>query len=374
MTPKASTRLLIGIALIVLLAGGGGVYAMTLIGSAIPSPPPPPAVVILAAPGQRIITNTPLPTLEPSAFVYLSLDWTLEPTDTLTPTDSPTPADTPTGTITPSATVTPSSTPTPTDTHTPTPTFTPTLIPRPNGLAPSAYLPTISARAREIYYYGVSHGNSPYAFTRLGDCHSAWPDFLGAFDNPASYRLGQYAYLQEVINVFAGSFGRNSKSARSGFHMGSYFSPLWADPGVCQGNENPMECEYRLFRPSIVLVNIGTLNEASPDTQYEEFVRPIIEFWVTRGVLPVLNTKADNIEGGWRFNAAIRRLAQEYDIPLWDFWVVSQTLPNQGLADDNIHLSDGKPFFDDPIQMQTGWTLRNLTGLEALYVVWKGLQ
>jgi hypothetical protein len=32
------------------------------------------------------------------------------------------------------------------------------------------------------------------------------------------------------------------------------------------------------------------------------------------------------------------------------------------------------PYFDDPAQMKTGWTIRNLTGLQALDAVRKGLQ
>ncbi|MBM4424254.1 MAG: hypothetical protein FJ030_12845 [Chloroflexi bacterium] len=323
------------------------------------STPTPLIVVAIAAPH-----NTPTaPPAGQSPFVYLTLQWTLEPSATP-------PASIPLTPLTDNAAAVIETTGQPTKSPTPTPV--PTDFPRPLGL-PKTYLPTVSARAREIYQYGLALGNNPRAFARLGDCHSAHPGFLGMFDSPTNYRLGDYAYLQEVINYYSGSFSHNSQSARSGFHMGSYFTPLWADPTCCAGSENPMECEYRLMKPSLIFINVGTLNEASPDEQYEDFIRPIIEFWITRGVLPILNTKADNIKGGWRFNAVARRLAAEYDVPLWDFWVVSQSLPAQGMMEDQIHLSEGQPFFDDPAQMQSGWAMRNLTALQALDVVWRDL-
>jgi hypothetical protein len=135
-----------------------------------------------------------------------------------------------------------------------------------------------------------------------------------------------------------------------------------------------MECEYRLDHPSVIFINAGTLNMASPDGDYESMMRKIIEFWINHGVVPILNTKADDLEGYNRFNTLTRRLAAEYDIPLWDFYAVAQTLPNGGMGGDNVHLSVGSDDFSDPAQMQTGWTLRNLTGLQALEAVWLGLQ
>jgi hypothetical protein len=288
--------------------------------------------------------------------------WTLEPSHTLR--FSPTPTFTATASLT--------STASPTFTLTPTNTATP--APGVNGVLSSQYLPVISQRARDIYQYGLTQGNSPASFSRLGDCHSSTPGFLGAFDPPGAYRLGEYSYLQDTITYYAGDFWRPSQAAYSGLHMGSFFSPLWANQQYCKGTENVMECEYRLYKPSVIFINIGTLNMQSPDEQYEQYVRPVIEFWINKGVVPIINTKADNIEGDDRFNKIMRKLAREYDVPLWDFAQVAHTLPNSGLQSDNVHLTEGASNFDDPTQMQTGWTIRNLTGLQALDAVRKGLQ
>ncbi len=378
--PHPPRLTLVGVLLLVAVLGSGGIYAMTLIGRS--ETPPPPDVIVLAAPGQTIITDTPPPTSQ-SSFVRLTLEWMVEPLATPTATHGQTDVSAPTAPPTAAYAQTDVSAPTAqltapygqTDVSAPTSTSTPapTDFPRPFGL-PKTYLPTVSARAREIYQYGLTLGNGPRVFSRLGDCHSSYPGFLGAFDSPTQYRLGDYAYLQDAINYYAGSFSHPSQTAYSGLHMGSFFAPLWADPTYCKGGENVMECEYRLRHPSVIFINIGTLNKDSPDEQYREYMRPIIKFWISRGVLPVLNTKADNLEGGERFNTIIRQLAAEYDVPLWDFRIAVQALPNDGLMDDQVHLSEGNPYFDEPNQLLSGWALRNLTGLQALDAVWRGLQ
>lgn len=352
--------------LIVAVFGGGGIYAMSLVGGG-DSPAARATVVIVPAARNTIaplaaISPEPKPSITASTeassnYILVTLAPTLESTATPLPTNTPTSSPTPTLTLTPSLT--------------PTITNTPVVI---NGISSSAYLPVVSQRAREIYQYGLTIGNNPNVFSRLGDCHSSTPGFLGAFDSPGKYRLGTYTNLQNVIAYYAGSFSHPNQTAYSGLHMGSFFSPLWANPDFCKGAENIMDCEYRLDKPSVIFISVGTLNMQSPAEEFERFVRPIIEFWINKGVVPILNTKADDIEGDDRFNNVLRKLAAEYDPPLWDFAVVARTLPNNGLQSDNVHLYDGEPYFDDPTQMLTGWTIRNLTGLEALDAVWRGLQ
>jgi hypothetical protein len=90
-------------------------------------------------------------------------------------------------------------------------------------------------------------------------------------------------------------------------------------------------------------------------------MRKILESLVGRGILPILATKADDLEGGNKINAIIANLAHEYDIPLWNFWRAVQTLPHQGLQSDGAHLTWAKNYFDDPSAMQNAWPWRNLT-------------
>jgi hypothetical protein len=373
MTSRSHWLPLLAGLLIVAVLGGGGIYVMSIFAGG--GPPAGQATVVVVIPAVHTTQsgNTAIPPAptQPanvnaeasSNYILVTIAPTLESTATPIATDTPVPS----LTFPASATVTTTYTPS----LTPTITTTPSFI---NGVASSDYLPVVSQRAREIYQYGLRVGNNPNVFSRLGDCHSSTPGFLGAFDTPNKYQLGSYTNLQDVIAYYAGSFSHPNQTAYSGLHMGSFFAPLWANPDFCKGAENVMDCEYRLDRPSVIFISVGTLNMQSPAEEFERFVRPIVEFWINKGVVPILNTKADDIEGDDRFNTVIRKLAREYDLPLWDFATVARTLPNNGLQSDNVHLDDGEPYFDEPTQMLTGWTIRNLTGLQALEAVWQGLQ
>ena len=86
-------------------------------------------------------------------------------------------------------------------------------------------------------------------------------------------------------------------------------------------------------------------------------------------MLPILATKADNLEGDNSINQTIVRLAGEYEIPLWNFWLAVQPLPNHGLQKDGFHLTLAGPYLDDVTHMKAAWPWRNLTALQALNAV-----
>jgi hypothetical protein len=65
--------------------------------------------------------------------------------------------------------------------------------------------------------------------------------------------------------------------------------------------------------------------------------------------------------------------AQEYQVPLWNFRLAVDPLPGNGLTDDGFHLRFARPHFNDPGNMQHGWPVRNLTALQALDAVWRGV-
>jgi hypothetical protein len=249
----------------------------------------------------------------------------------------------------------------------------------PTATAPpiaAGVLPTVSARAREIYQRGLALGNNPRAFSKVGDCMSVNPYFLAPFDDPREYRLGpDYAPLQETIANFSGSFKRDSLSAHIGFNAQSVFDPIWADAKQCAKGETPLECEFRLNRPSLVLISLGTNGEWLSDDEYETALRRILDFAVARGVVPILSTKADDVEGGGRFNAIVIKLAAEYQLPLWNFRAAVEGLPRRGISPQSAYqLTWGRAFYDTPSAIWTGWQWRNLTALQALDVVWKAVK
>lgn len=251
-----------------------------------------------------------------------------------------------------------------------TPTPAPTSAPSTVGPT-TPVVAAATTRSRDIFQKGLGLGSNPRAFSKVGDCQSTLPFFLASFDKPGEYRLGDYGYLQETIDNFGGSFARESLAAKNGMNPASLLSPLWADAKLCEKGETPLECEYRIHKPAIAIISLGTNGAWQSDADYEASMRRIIEISIDRGVVPILSTKADNVEGGNRFNWIVAKLAAEYDAPLWNYWAAAQGLPNFGLVDE-YHLSWGRPFFDDPVSMSKGWAWRNLTALQSLDAVWKG--
>src|SRR5579859_1477722 len=246
--------------------------------------------------------------------------------------------------------------------------------PAPGALA-VADLIRVGSRAREIYQRGLQLGNDPHVFSRIGDCSSAAPDFLGAFDNPQAYRLGgPYADLRATISNFAGSFARQSPAAVAGFSAAAVLDPDWADPRLCLAGESPVACEYRLARPSLAFISLGTNSTWESAAGYETDLRTIIQDSIDRGIVPILSTKADNLEGDDHMNVIVARLAAEYDIPVWQFALAARGLPDQGLGADRYHLTWGLQVFDDPQNLKFGWQWRNVTGLQALDAVWRAVR
>lgn len=224
----------------------------------------------------------------------------------------------------------------------------------------------LSARTLEIYERGLELGNNPQSFSKFGDNGASTIWFLAHYDlRQEFYSLGTYTYLQSVIEIFAGSFGRVSVAAGSGFSTTTILDPTYADEALCEASETPLDCELRLNRPSIAFFSVGTNQAGSPEI-FETELRIILERMMERGVVPILSSKVDNREGDHSINRIIANLTYEFDLPLWNFWLAAQPLPNHGLQPDREHLSWASPYFDDPVRMESAWPWRNLTALQVL--------
>ena len=227
---------------------------------------------------------------------------------------------------------------------------------------------------RLVYEHGLALGNDPNRFSVIGDCQNVSSYFLAMFDTPGEFSLGtEYAYLQPTIDYYQNSFSHQSLAVKGGFNVAAILSPLRADPKSCNKNESPLDCELRTWKPSIVFVSMETWWSEKPAEVYDKHMRQVIERILETGAVPIIATKADNLEGDNSINATIAQIAHDYDIPLWNFWAAVQPLPNHGLSDDNFHLTFARSFFDDPVRMKSAWPWRNLTALQTLDVVRKGL-
>jgi hypothetical protein len=232
----------------------------------------------------------------------------------------------------------------------------------------------VSDAMRSVYQRGLAMGNDPNRFSVIGDCQNVSSYFLAVFDKPGEFRLGEeYAYLQPTIDYYQGSYDRPSLAVKGGFNVAAILSPLRADPEACNTNESPLDCELRTWRPSVVFVSMETWWSEKPEQEYDKYMRRVIARILEMGAVPIIATKADNLEGEHAINATIAQIAHDYDIPLWNFWAAVQPLPNHGLSSDNFHLTFARNFFDDPVRMKSAWPWRNLTALQTLDVVRRGL-
>ena len=242
-------------------------------------------------------------------------------------------------------------------------TPTPDTRPDPKYWSSWPVIPTLSAAARQIYQRGIALGNDPHVFSTVGDCQSAPNVFMGIFESYRSPLRSTDTSLLQTVQFYAGSFSRQSLAVRDGLSAPSALTPLWADPASCQPDENPVQCELRVRKPSIMFVNLGTnWKPGASAAPYEADLRQIVDLLIAHGTLPILSTKADNVEGDNSLNLATAKVAHDYDIPLWNFWLASNNLPNHGLDPrDNLHLA--------PV----AWGPRSYTALQVLDSFWRKL-
>ena len=121
----------------------------------------------------------------------------------------------------------------------------------------------------------------------------------------------------------------------------------------------------RLHRPSFVIISLEVWWQGRTTQRYVDYMRKIIDYAIAHGAVPILSTKADNVEGDNSLNLATAKLAYEYDLPLWNFWRAVQPLPHHGMdpvRNDGFHISE-----------DLAWPVRSLTALQALDAVWRGV-
>lgn len=277
-------------------------------------------------------------------------------------------------TITPSTDeVIPTETSTPENQEwTPTPISIPTQTPQSIGVSYSHLpessnwqqwpeLPVFSDAAVEIYRTGLNKGTDPHAFSVFGDCQSLPDAFWGRYDDPGFQFTGELAQLESAANWYAGSFDRESVTVKKGTTTAAILWNGWldGDDHSCEYGESPLACELRIHNPSIVIISLGTHWELRND----QYLRKILDQLIEQGVLPIISTKADHREGEAWVNEEMISIAQEYQLPVWNFWTAVQSLENQGMKDgDPMYMTD------------EGLDAQRISGLkvlnEVLQVLW----
>ena len=221
-------------------------------------------------------------------------------------------------------------------------------------------VPEISEYSKLVYTTGLVTGNDPNSFSVIGDCQSLSWRFLGRIDWD-SYSLPEgYGYLQNTVNQFAGDFSRDFITVRDSASVATMFSVLWADPQKCGSAETPLECEFRLNKPSIVIISLGTNWKSKSVEEFEYYLREIVQFSLDHNVLPIIATKVDSSASDFPLNKIMAQAAYDFDIPMWNFWAAVQQMPFRGMDPDDpwgIHI------------LNSAFPVKRITALQSLQAV-----
>jgi hypothetical protein len=215
-------------------------------------------------------------------------------------------------------------------------------------------VPELSPHAQTILQEALKNPNlDPHAFSKVGDCQMTSGTFLGGFAN-GKYKIPEG--YEETVEWFSESMVSESVTAEKGLGISSVLNPMFglaAGYDQCLKNETPLDCELRIHQPAVVLIGMGTNWIPNADASFERYLRQVVDRVLETGALPILATKADNVEGDWRLNLAIAQVAYDYDLPLVNVWRSVRDLPGKGL-ERRIYLTPD------------GWMRRNFAWLHTL--------
>lgn len=204
----------------------------------------------------------------------------------------------------------------------------------------------------QIYERGRLRGLRDDFLLSVGDCNSESIWYLESLlddDPPESINASYYdsEQAQNTINYYSNAFAFKGQSVNSGLNAASVLDPFWASADVCAFGDSPLTCDYALTDSfaSLIMFGANDVNVLST-AGYETAIREIIETTLERDVIPILSTfTVRPIEGtttyvtGVRFNAVLVQLAEEYQIPLVNFWLATRDLADRGILEDNAHLT-----------------------------------
>jgi uncharacterized protein YgiM (DUF1202 family) len=256
-----------------------------------------------------------------------------------------------------------------------------TVVNLPAGQAPFF---TLGAASANIFATGQTLGNRANVFSKIGDSMTIAEEMYRPIGYGV-YNLGGYTNLQTTIDFFLAGAGRSdnpfnntSLAAGGAWTTETVLNPQFANTALCNAGETPLACEYRLNKPAVALIMLGTNDTTSVVAdQFAYNMRAIANISISAGVIPVLSTIPPRNQFPGRaeaYNQLIVDVAQELGLPLWDFYAALTTLPNAGMSEDGTHISTPPSGFLNGANftgsyLQYGYVLRNLTMLQTLDVL-----
>lgn len=223
---------------------------------------------------------------------------------------------------------------------------------------------------RALFREGLSLGNRPRSFIKVGDSISWTPLYLHGISCREEI-LGKFRLLRPTIRWFRGlrlpswasdsdcggddPFGRDSAAARP-YQFSSWplldpsqHGPFPSPDPKCGVSEAALACEVRLLRPSIALLLLGT-NDASlgvPAQAVEAAIAEQVVWLKERGVIPVLSTLPPRLDAPERetaalsYSPAISNLAASEGVPMVNLWraLHRKGMEDFGMSSDGVHPS-----------------------------------
>jgi hypothetical protein len=239
------------------------------------------------------------------------------------------------------------------------------------------------AHLQGVFLRGIQAGNRPDVFSKVGDSITATPFFLVDLGGPAynpfdPLTTGAYLGLAPTIAYFRAepvdALGNNSFNHASFAAFPGWTSSIVLGDG---GVNSPLLTELNATHPAVALIMIGT-NDQYLSADLNSFagrITAIATLALDHGVIPVLSTIPDyfylggQLEGrALAYNQIIAEVAATLDVPLWNYWLAMQPLPNKGISSDTVHPSVsplGSGNFT-PEGLIYGFNVRNLTAVEVL--------
>lgn len=240
----------------------------------------------------------------------------------------------------------------------------------------------MTPRGKAMLQQGIKAGRDGRLFTMAGDSNAQWPVLLGLQVGGEIDVAQRQPSLRDVLARFAPGLAHVSVAVGGGFRAADMFDVNFAQkPATCLPAEGVFACELRLSNASVVFIQLGT-GDRFAWKDYEPTYRAMLDTALAANVLPVLFTKADEMEsyqGGapmGYLNDVVRKLAAEYQLPMVEFFAATRDLPtvpnpdlpNRPLIQHGLHDEWGYYFH----LTEEGRTLKLVSMLQMLDALTRG--
>ncbi len=269
---------------------------------------------------------------------------------------------------------------------------------------------SLKLRLQTILAAGQAQGNHLNVFAKVGDSITFSGEFLHGI-GCTQEELAGYGNLATTIDYFRNTtFPESYSYFRDGASPYAYCSPYsnafnrvsaasvvgWTAADAlkpvnglihpeCNEGELALHCELRVMQPSVALIMFGTNNMWAVSLPYfRADIERLIDETIALGVIPVVSTIPPRIampDGTPLIaevaaaNNIIIQIAEERQIPLWNYWGALQApnMVNQGLKTDGTHpntylvdynITNAVDFSTEGLRY--GYNQRNLTAVQLL--------